>query len=346
MQIKLNNKTLNISVEQATPDGMEKFSTIVIFKGDFKRYSEDRNVKSVWDFTDFYKRNPNLMLALPIYEKDMNLTMEANDEIVGYICVDKTDYENFYGKKFPENLSKEDVDEINSEYVRELSTINDCFNGELLTTKISLMVDGKQTNAESLYSYEGDIEYLIENSDTLTENPEFLEPLKNDIEKLKEEIALEFEDEREDIEEDIEDEETKIVRVLIKEPGKEPYEKEIEDKLSVLQGIVGGYIECVEMPGVRNVDLYVNEEGKLNKLPGNFWLPEYEDCACGTVYMVGFDPDSGENISLTDNQIKKCKAYCKTYELPKGLDLYEDYYIVKACMIERYKHQQKKNAEM
>ena len=46
------------------------------------------------------------------------------------------------------------------------------------------MVDGKQTNAESLYSYEDDIEYLIENSDTLTENPEFLEPLKNDIEKL------------------------------------------------------------------------------------------------------------------------------------------------------------------
>ena len=53
MQIKLNNKTLNISVEQATPDGMEKFSTIVIFKGDFKRYSEDQNVKSIWDFTDF-----------------------------------------------------------------------------------------------------------------------------------------------------------------------------------------------------------------------------------------------------------------------------------------------------
>ena len=174
MQIKLNNKTLNISVEQATPDEMEKFSTIIIFKGDFKRYSEDQNVKSIWDFTDFYKRNQNLMLALPIYEKDMNLTMEANNEIVGYICVDKTDYENFYGKKFPENLSKEDVDEINSEYVRELSTINDCFNGELLTIKISLMVDGKQTNAESLYSYEDDIEYLIENSDTLTENPEFL----------------------------------------------------------------------------------------------------------------------------------------------------------------------------
>ena len=193
MQIKLNNKTLNISVEQATPDRMEKFFTIINIKGDFKRCSEDKNVKSIWDFTDFYKKNPNLMLALPIYEKDMNLTMEANDEIVGYICVDKTDYESFYGKKFLENLSKEDVDEINSEYVRELSTINDCFNCELLTIKISLMVDGKQTNTENLYSYKNDIEYLIENSDTLTENPEFLEPLKNDIEKLMEEIALEFE---------------------------------------------------------------------------------------------------------------------------------------------------------
>ena len=137
-----------------------------------------------------------------------------------------------------------------------------------------------------------------------------------------------------------------IVRVLIKEPGKEPYEKEIEDTIKNFQNIVGGYIECVEMPGIKNVDLFVNEEGKLDKLPGNFWLPEYEDCACGTVYMVGYDPDTGENVNLTDNQIKKCKAYCKTYELPKGLDLYEDYYIVKACMIERYKHQQKKNAEM
>lgn len=341
MQIKKNNKTLNISVEDTSLDGMEKFSTIVIFKGDFKRYSEDRNVNSLWDFTDFYKKNTNLVLSLPIYEKDRNLTMEANDEIVGYICVDKTDYENFYGKKFPENLSKEDVEEINAEYVRELSTINDCFNCELLTIKISLLVDGKLTKTESLYSYKGDIEYLIENSDTMKENPEFVELFENNFDKLKEEIMSEFEDEREDIEEV-----PKMVKVLIKEPGKEPYEKEIEDTLDNLQEIVGGYIECVEMPGVKNVDLYVNEEGKLNKLPGNFLLPEYEDCACGTVYMVGFDPETGENVSITDNQIKKCKKYIKTYELPKSLDLYKDFQILKAYMTKRYEIQNRKNAEM
>ena len=341
MQIKKNNKILNISVEDTSLDGMEKFSTIVIFKGDFKRYSEDRNVNSLWDFTDFYKKNTNLVLSLPIYEKDRNLTMEANDEIVGYICVDKTDYENFYGKKFPENLSKEDVEEINAEYVRELSTINDCFNCELLTIKISLLVDGKLAKTESLYSYKGDIEYLIENSDTLKENPEFVELFKNNFDKLKEEIMSEFEDEREDVEEA-----PKMVKVLIKEPGKEPYEKEIEDTLDNLEGIVGGCIECVEMPGVKNVDLYVNEEGKLNKLPGNFWLPEYEDCACGTVYMVGFDPETGDNISITDNQIKKCKKYIKTYELPKSLDLYKDFQILKAYMTKRYEIQNRKNAEM
>ena len=341
MQIKKNNKILNISVEDTSLDEMEKFSTIVIFKGDFKRYSEDRNVNSLWDFIDFYKKNTNLVLSLPIYEKDRNLTMEANDEIVGYICVDKTDYENFYGKKFPENLSKEDVDEINTEYVRELSTINDCFNCELLTIKISLLVDGKLAKTESLYSYKGDIEYLIENSDTLKENPEFVELFENNFDKLKEEIMSEFEDERDDVEET-----PKMVKVLIKEPGKEPYEKEIEDTLDNLQEIVGGYIGCVEMPGVKNVDLYVNEEGKLNKLPGNFWLPEYEDCACGTVYMVGFDPETGDNISITDNQIKKCKKYIKTYELPKSLDLYKDFQILKAYMTKRYEIQNRKNAEM
>ena len=341
MQIKKNNKILKISVEDTSLDGMEKFSTIVIFKGDFKRYSEDRNVNSLWDFTDFYKKNTNLVLSLPIYEKDRNLTMEANDEIVGYICVDKIDYENFYGKKFPENLSKEDVDEINAEYVRELSTINDCFNCELLTIKMSLLVDSKLAKTESLYSYKGDIEYLIENSDTLKENPEFVELFKNNFDRLKEEIMSEFEDEREDVEEA-----PKMVKVLIKEPGKEPYEKEIEDTLDNLQGIVGGYIECVEMPGVKNVDLYVNEEGKLNKLPGNFWLPEYEDCACGTVYMVGFDPETGDNVSITDNQIKKCKKYIKTYELPKSLDLYKDFQILKAYMTKRYEIQNRKNAEM
>ena len=120
--------------------------------------------------------------------------------------------------------------------------------------------------------------------------------------------------------------EIKTIKIMIKEPNKEPYIKEIEDTLENLQAIVGGLIDCVEMPGVRNVDIYFDDEGLLKHKPGNIWLAGTGDCIKGTCYMVGFDPKEGENISLTYTQIKQCERYVKTFELPKGADLYADYF--------------------
>lgn len=114
----------------------------------------------------------------------------------------------------------------------------------------------------------------------------------------------------------------KKLRVLVKEPYKEPYVKEIEGTLKSMQEIVGGYIECVEMPTVQGVDLYVNEEGKLEGQLGNFWLPEYEDCVVGTCFMVGFEPETGLNNDITDRQIKQCKKYIDFFKLPRDKDLY------------------------
>lgn len=141
-------------------------------------------------------------------------------------------------------------------------------------------------------------------------------------------------------------EEKKKVRILIKEPNKEPYEKVVDDELETFQEIVGGLIECVEMPGVKNVDIIVNEEGKLDRLKGNFWLPEYEDCIVGTCYIVGYNPDEGTNVDLTDKQIKQVKKYIDTYKLPEGMDLYEDFYLLKAYMTKKYQAMKRKNAEM
>jgi len=143
-----------------------------------------------------------------------------------------------------------------------------------------------------------------------------------------------------------ENEQKKIIRVLVKEPYKEPYLKEIEDTLENLQEIVGGYIECVEMPGQRNVDLYVNEEGKLDRQKGNFWLPEYEDCVVGTCFMVGADPEEGELVSITDKQVEDCKKYIKKYELTKEYDLYRDFRLLEIIMKSRYKNSLKKDTEM
>ena len=76
-------------------------------------------------------------------------------------------------------------------------------------------------------------------------------------------------------------EEKHLIKILYKAPYQAPEIKEIEDKLENWQELVGGYIECVGMPKTKGVDLYVNEEGKLDGLLGNFWLPEYEDCVVG-----------------------------------------------------------------
>ena len=58
------------------------------------------------------------------------------------------------------------------------------------------------------------------------------------------------------------------MKVLMVEPGKVPYEKEIGDGLKALQDAVGGYIQAV-YPYEDPVALVCNEEGKLEGLPLN-----------------------------------------------------------------------------
>lgn len=140
-------------------------------------------------------------------------------------------------------------------------------------------------------------------------------------------------------------EDKKMLKVLVKEPYQKPYVKEIEDTLEAKQMIVGGLIECIGMPDVKHVDLYVNEEGKLDSLPGNFWLPEYEDCAVGTCFMVGYDEDTGENVSINDKQIKQCEKYISAYQIPIGLDLYLDFKALEFYMKNKQKEYEKKKQE-
>ena len=140
--------------------------------------------------------------------------------------------------------------------------------------------------------------------------------------------------------------EKKMIKILVKEPNKEPYIKEIEDELEPKQEIVGGLIECIEFPDLRGVDIYVNEEGLLDQMPGNFWLPHYQDCVKGTCFMVGFDAETGDCVDITDNQIKHCEKFIKTFESPQELDLYSDFGIIEEIMKSRYKRYLKNMSEM
>ena len=78
-----------------------------------------------------------------------------------------------------------------------------------------------------------------------------------------------------------------MIKVIVKEPGKDPEDKMVKNELHALQEIVGGLIEVV--PIGNGVLLVANEEGKIRDLPFNckiagrriFWhvLPVWRWCS-------------------------------------------------------------------
>lgn len=90
------------------------------------------------------------------------------------------------------------------------------------------------------------------------------------------------------------------IKVLVVPVGGPPAVQEIEDTLGEMQRLVGGYIQAV--PLKPDVDLYCNEEGKLQGLEPNRNVPEICDVICGDFFISRCNPD-GEPMSLTDEDI-------------------------------------------
>lgn len=75
------------------------------------------------------------------------------------------------------------------------------------------------------------------------------------------------------------------MRAIIKEVGKAPVVKDIENTLDALKSLVGGYIEVVRLED--NILLICNEEGKIQGLSPNFSMGY--DTIVGTAVFVSFD---------------------------------------------------------
>ena len=92
------------------------------------------------------------------------------------------------------------------------------------------------------------------------------------------------------------------MKVLIVEPNKIPYEKNIENNLETLQEIVGGMIQ-ITYPYEDLVGIVCNDEGKLMGLPLNRSLPESADIIAGTFIICGLSET--DLASLNKEQIEK-----------------------------------------
>lgn len=108
------------------------------------------------------------------------------------------------------------------------------------------------------------------------------------------------------------------MRVVMVEPGKVPYETEIDSGLKSMQKVVGGLIQAV-YPYDEPIALICNEEGKLQALPYNRALRnpdngEIYDVVAGTFFLCGAPDGSEDFASLSDRQAEFCK---KQFAVPE-----------------------------
>ena len=87
------------------------------------------------------------------------------------------------------------------------------------------------------------------------------------------------------------------MKVLVIEPHKKPYEKDVDHTLESLQGIVGGLIEPIY---IDDAAIIVNEEGKINGLPFNRALRDESsrilDLMFGTFFICGLGEENFTDI--------------------------------------------------
>lgn len=99
------------------------------------------------------------------------------------------------------------------------------------------------------------------------------------------------------------------MKVLICEPHKRPYVKDIEHTLENLQEIVGGYIEVLYP--FDDVAIVANEEGLLIGLEPNRAVERY-GIIFGTFFICGLTED--DFTGLIDEQIEQ---YGRLYRSPE-----------------------------
>ena len=88
------------------------------------------------------------------------------------------------------------------------------------------------------------------------------------------------------------------MRVLLKEPGKDPRTMIIPNDLGTLQQLVDGYIEVHKLTD--GLVMIVNEEGKLKGLEPNFYVDRLKDTILGTAIFCGEDGEEFTDIDEYD----------------------------------------------
>lgn len=103
------------------------------------------------------------------------------------------------------------------------------------------------------------------------------------------------------------------MKVVIVEPGKYPYQADIEDTLEAEQKVVGGMIEEV-YPWTDRAVLVCNENGRAENLPLNRKVGPH--LIRGTFFICSYR--DGDYVSLDEKQVEH---YIDAYWFPEMMDM-------------------------
>lgn len=108
-----------------------------------------------------------------------------------------------------------------------------------------------------------------------------------------------------------------MLRAILFSPETPVYEVvEVGNELAAFQAHVGGYIEPLHQAKGKPLMAYVNEEAQLRgfspnalayKILSNLGF-SLADPPLGPVILLGFDEESGQELSLTDEQVAEIAA--------------------------------------
>ena len=116
------------------------------------------------------------------------------------------------------------------------------------------------------------------------------------------------------------------IKVLVVEPGKAPYAKEIDSGLTALQNEVGGDIQAL-YPFEEPVALICDDEGKIKEKPLNRSLRDEQnnvyDVVAGTFLITGLGEENF--VSLDSNLLER---FTKQFETPEVFMLADNRMVV------------------
>lgn len=99
------------------------------------------------------------------------------------------------------------------------------------------------------------------------------------------------------------------IKVVLKKPNEKAIVTVIDNEYEEFVNYCDGIIDITKHPTIDDVNVVLNDMSLMKGMGPNIIVPESEEIFAGPLIFVGYDSDTGESISLTDEQVDNVLNY-------------------------------------